>query len=366
MAIQTDDKVILYKDLKKVIEKLSKHTTDAELLLNSFYPKGTVLITYENVNPGTYIGGVWELISQGRALFGYKGSDADFSSAGKQGGGKTAIAKMMIGWNNSEGNYLSLKQNGTPAYSENLSIPNFDTYRNTTNTRSNGVEVVTRDGNTLNNNALPPYETVFVWRRTDDNILAANFSNIEFNEEDFNISNNIISLKNSGGGVYTAGNGIIIDTNKVVSFDGTTLPGYDAAQEQVLKNLNGTISWGTGGGSSSGMPAWEYIGELGISGVQNIQVPRNDWTEMLFILCGRQSGANYNSPQIVPRVAFTRNSPDWVHVMYSYIFGNTLSGGTLYSWRIGVAYDATTMILRQTVSTSTSNIVPQPTAVYIR
>lgn len=54
------------------------------------HPVGDVLITYNNVNPGTRLGfGTWTQIAQGRTLVGVNTGDSDFSSAGKTGGSKT-------------------------------------------------------------------------------------------------------------------------------------------------------------------------------------------------------------------------------------------------------------------------------------
>lgn len=198
MATQ-DEKFILYKDLKKVIEEIKAKFYNPGVMLNKFFPKNSVVITYENKNPSTYIGGTWQLIGQGRALMGYDPSQTEFNSAGKTGGGKKSIAKIMVGWNNSEGNYLALKQDGS-SWTDNLSIPNFNTFNNTSKGRYNGVEVVTtKDSGGLNTNSLPPYEVVFYWRRIDDGILVMDFKQLTFNSEDFTENNNVISLKSSGG-----------------------------------------------------------------------------------------------------------------------------------------------------------------------
>lgn len=55
------------------------------------YPVGAIMPTTSNVNPGTYLTGTtWESFGAGKTLVGVDTADADFNSAAKTGGAKTA------------------------------------------------------------------------------------------------------------------------------------------------------------------------------------------------------------------------------------------------------------------------------------
>ena len=62
------------------------HEGNFILLLNKFYPVGSVKLTINNVNPSTTIGGTWTLIAQGQAIVGV-GTGTD-----KNGVSKTFVA----------------------------------------------------------------------------------------------------------------------------------------------------------------------------------------------------------------------------------------------------------------------------------
>jgi len=64
---------------------------DVSDILQAAYPVGSVYLAVVNTNPGTLLGfGTWSQIAQGQALFGQKGSDTDFDAAEKTGGSKTS------------------------------------------------------------------------------------------------------------------------------------------------------------------------------------------------------------------------------------------------------------------------------------
>lgn len=56
---------------------------------DNVYPVGSIYITTDNRNPGTYFTGtVWERYGNGRTIVGVNESDSDFNAAGKTGGEK--------------------------------------------------------------------------------------------------------------------------------------------------------------------------------------------------------------------------------------------------------------------------------------
>lgn len=61
-------------------------TIDGIALVNRMFPVGSVYITVTNTNPGTFLGGTWAQIAQGRTLIGVGTLDSDTYAAGATGG----------------------------------------------------------------------------------------------------------------------------------------------------------------------------------------------------------------------------------------------------------------------------------------
>lgn len=57
-------------------------------LFDLIYPKGSIYLTTENVNPGTLFGGTWERWGKGRAIVGEDSSDSDFTPVEYKSGSK--------------------------------------------------------------------------------------------------------------------------------------------------------------------------------------------------------------------------------------------------------------------------------------
>jgi len=123
----------------------------------SMNPIGTILTTINNVNPSTYLGGVWERFAQSRTLVGVDEADDDFNTVEKAGGEKThklTIDEMPShthGYNASNiRNYVKVEANSTSTYG-----------------RDNGVNVQTSQaGGDKEHNNLQPFLTVYFWKRT--------------------------------------------------------------------------------------------------------------------------------------------------------------------------------------------------------
>ena len=133
---------VMYRDWNKLVNSIK----------NEMYPVGSVYITYNNVNPGTFIGGTWVQFGQGRTLIG-------------QGTGNDGSTSMSFTANNTGGKYYSDvlnsadKQYGLRDY-------NGPTYYNErTIVRSSDVGNGSGERN-AKVSLLQPYITVFFWRRT--------------------------------------------------------------------------------------------------------------------------------------------------------------------------------------------------------
>ena len=70
-------------------------TIDGIALVNRMFPVGSVYITATNTNPGTFLGGTWTQIGQGRTLIGVGTLGDDTYAAGNTGG----AARVTLGIN---------------------------------------------------------------------------------------------------------------------------------------------------------------------------------------------------------------------------------------------------------------------------
>lgn len=138
-------------------------------LLNKIYPVGAVYITYNNVNPGTFLGGTWERFGQGRTLIGEgTGNDGStsmsFTSNSTDGKYKnTHYHVTSFGW---DGDYFYAgRPDGAAnnAYDRTSVIPNGYGIQ-TSSFISRQVRLNWTDNRTISN--VQPYIVVFFWRRT--------------------------------------------------------------------------------------------------------------------------------------------------------------------------------------------------------
>ena len=150
---------IQYRDWNKLVNSIK----------SAMYPVGSVYITYNNVNPGTFLGGTWERFGQGRTLVG-------------EGTGNDGSTSMSFTPNSSDGKYKNTHYHvtsfgwdgdyfyaGRPdgaannAYDRTSVIPNGYGIQ-TSSFISRQVRLNWTDNRTIDN--LQPYIVVFFWRRT--------------------------------------------------------------------------------------------------------------------------------------------------------------------------------------------------------
>lgn len=125
--------------------------------LQRIYPVGKVEITCANVNPATYLGfGTWTQFAKGQTLFGVNTADSDFNAPGKTGGEKTHLltAAEMPAHEHSQ-----FKNTG-----ERVPDTGSDWGKQGINVNQQ-ASTGSAGGNQPHNN-LPPYTTVYFWRRT--------------------------------------------------------------------------------------------------------------------------------------------------------------------------------------------------------
>lgn len=149
-----------------------------EIILNTSYPIGRIIVSIDNVNPGTYLGGTWEQISRGRTLVGVgEGTDSNNNKktfAENTSGGeythKLSEAEMpkhnhktttelgcnglVLRWDNKSGSqgYWGA-QAGSGSYQSSGAFALNTLY-------------TTEKGSSAFHNNVQPYLTVYFWKRT--------------------------------------------------------------------------------------------------------------------------------------------------------------------------------------------------------
>lgn len=155
---------IQYRDWNKLVSSIK----------NAMYPVGSVYITYNNVNPGTFLGGTWEQFGQGRTLVG-------------EGTGNDGSTSMSFTANNTGGKYnhdhiYGIKLNEYYSITSNLRVRKSDgswqdgikdgtghAYFNNCSQAANkelNTDTYKIESNTSNSGTIQPYIVVFFWRRT--------------------------------------------------------------------------------------------------------------------------------------------------------------------------------------------------------
>lgn len=127
-------------------------------LIDAIYPKGSIFMSVNNVNPGTYLSGTtWVSWGSGRMPVGVS-SNTNFNTVEKTGG---AINTIRESNRLADNNYLRSWVEDTKNVLKAKSI-NISTYNN------NGSTVFYNTGSTASTapNALPPYITCYMWKRT--------------------------------------------------------------------------------------------------------------------------------------------------------------------------------------------------------
>lgn len=81
------DEPTMQEIIENVAQQYYQQLTNSELL-SLVYPVGSIYTSVNNTNPGSFLGGTWVSFGAGRTLIGVNSSDDDFSAAQKTGGAK--------------------------------------------------------------------------------------------------------------------------------------------------------------------------------------------------------------------------------------------------------------------------------------
>lgn len=150
---------VMYRDWDKLVSSIK----------SAMYPVGSVYITYNNVNPGTFLGGTWERFGQGRTLVGEgTGNDGStsmsFTSNSTDGKYKnTHYHVTSFGWDMNA--FYAGKPDGAKNgdYNRTSVIPN-GYIINAGSSQTSQSRLNWTDDRTISN--VQPYIVVFFWRRT--------------------------------------------------------------------------------------------------------------------------------------------------------------------------------------------------------
>ena len=126
---------VMYRDWNKLVNSIK----------SAMYPVGSVYITYNNVNPGTFLGGTWERFGQGRTLVG-------------EGTGNDGSTSMSFTANDTGGEYIHSLLRDEIGYIY---------YGALLNSNGNQMGVHDHDGKMKKAKIplLQPYITVYFWHR---------------------------------------------------------------------------------------------------------------------------------------------------------------------------------------------------------
>ena len=154
-------------------------------LLSKIYPVGAVYITYNNVNPSTFLGGTWERFGQGRTLVGEgTGNDGSTSmsfTSSSTGGEYQHYHAVQVGYtimygdvtNGDESKAIMVaKLADNSGWAEAVKDAGYgDTTKFNTGTEysfkyGNTAQARSSTGTSSKSSGIQPYITVYFWRRT--------------------------------------------------------------------------------------------------------------------------------------------------------------------------------------------------------
>jgi len=151
---------------------------DAPSIIDIIYPVGSIYMSVNNVNPGTYLNGTsWEIWGSGRVPVGVS-SDTEFNTVEKTGGEKTHTlvknelpnikGEVKLSWTDASGGG-TIWPNGyaTGDFKSKHTDPALYQPGATSSTSASHHNVLYMDiGTNTPHNNLQPYITCYMWKRT--------------------------------------------------------------------------------------------------------------------------------------------------------------------------------------------------------
>lgn len=155
---------VMYRDWNKLVNSIK----------SAMYPVGSVYITYNNVNPGTFLGGTWERFGQGRTLVG--------EGTGNDGSTSMSFTANASGGSYSHSHIYGIKVNEYYGSNANIRVRKSDgswqdgakdgaeyaIFNNSNQAGNKKLNTMTYkiESNTSNSSTIQPYIVVYFWHRT--------------------------------------------------------------------------------------------------------------------------------------------------------------------------------------------------------
>ena len=141
-------------------------TVGSNFVLDNVYPVGSIYMNVNSTNPGTLFGGTWEQI-QGKFLLGMSSS----YPAGSQGGEAThtlTISEMPSHDHplSGNGNASALGTTYNAISMQGSAYPNDPALVRGSDYTGNGYAYINNRGGGQAHNNMPPYLSVYIWKRT--------------------------------------------------------------------------------------------------------------------------------------------------------------------------------------------------------
>ena len=136
-------------DLENVIKKV---------VLDTYFPVGSLYLTVGSENPNTTIGGTWVRFGNGKTLVGVDTSQTEFNTIEKTGGEKTHKLTIDELPNHQPQALLNTRDSNITGSAINWQVVD--------NGRFYGGDMFKSFGGDKSHNNLQPYITVYMWKRT--------------------------------------------------------------------------------------------------------------------------------------------------------------------------------------------------------
>ena len=140
------------------------------------YPVGSIYMNVNNTNPKLLFGGEWTQL-KGKFLVGVDSSDTDFNTSGKTGGSKKHSHTYGVQYNGYWGSLIGTDEEQIRLYDGKTQQFIESTYTETSSYQDGNSSltnskktiqssVYETKTNTTDESTLPPYMTVYMWKRT--------------------------------------------------------------------------------------------------------------------------------------------------------------------------------------------------------
>lgn len=145
-----DEDVIRKADIPGISDEVSENV----------WPVGSVFLSVVDTDPNTLLGfGTWSRIAEGEFLVGFKSGDADFGISEGTGGSKTHTHDTDV----------DIDSTTSDGPSETTEVDNNlddSTVNVASNNHTHDTDPVLQTFTSGDNSDLPPYFTIYVWKRT--------------------------------------------------------------------------------------------------------------------------------------------------------------------------------------------------------